>query len=252
MSNRSLLFVALISSVLFGGIADAHAEELVVSTDRPSVGASAHTVAPAKVQLEAGVDIGIDDSTAVTFPVALFRFGLTEMLELQIGAPSITFEDDGDSFGSTRLATKFAGAVSSKLSLGLLSALDLPNDEDGLFGLAEFSATGLADYAINDMFGVSLNLGLAMVGRDEPGFANRQIQQLSALALGVNLPAGLSAWVEFYELYQPSFSEVQLKVDGGIAWLAANWLQFDVYANAGFGDELADLVVGAGFGIVGP
>ncbi len=230
----------------------ATAEKPSVATDRPSFGAAAYTIPEAMVQIEGGTDVALEDSTAVTLPVLFFRIGVNEVLELQLGAPSVTFVEGDDTLGTTRIAAKVAGGVSDDLSLGLLTAIDLPKADGGLFGQAAFSATALADYSLTDMFGLSLNLGAAAVERNEPGEASRQIQQYASLAFGVSLPANFGTYAEIYQIYQPSFDAVALGADAGVIWLAARWLQFDVYANVGLTDELPDLIVGAGFGLLVP
>lgn len=250
MQFRCLVGLILITFVALPSVATA--EKPSVATDRPSFGSSAYTIPEAMVQVEGGADVAIDDDTTLTLPVLFFRIGVNEVLELQLGAPSVTFAEDEDSLGATRIATKYAGSVADDLSLGLLTAIDLPKSDDGVFGQAAFSATALADYALTDILGLSLNVGLAVVERDEPSEASRQLQQIASLAIGVSLPANLGTYAEVYQIYQPSFDGIAVGADAGLTWLAARWLQFDLYGNFGFSDELADVIVGAGFGLLVP
>jgi len=253
---RALTTIAIVPILALSATSQATTEsgddEPRVATDRPSFGAAAATVPSGMVQLEAGVDVAIDETTTVTLPVAFFRIGLNEVLELQLAPPSVQLSDGEDTLGVTRIALKTAGSVGRDLSLGVLTALDLPDGEEDVFGQADFSVTGLADLSVSEVFGLSVNLGVAMVERDEPREASRQLQQIASVAFSASLPGNLGAYVEGFEIFRPSFDEVAVGADLGVTWLVVRWLQLDVFANFGFSDPLADVIVGAGVGVLGP
>src|SRR5437868_91437 len=112
-----LFFSALVTTATVGTSTTAREEDSVVP-DRPGFADGTRTVPKGRVELELGVRGSFEsEATDVQGPSALLRLGLTDHLELRVGAPDVVLDlpsGDGDtSAGVTDmvLGVKLAGGI---------------------------------------------------------------------------------------------------------------------------------------------
>lgn len=239
-----------------------------ISSDRPSVGASTHTVPRGFVQLETGVqflrdEVGEAKTDVLTLGGSSFRVGVHELVELQLNfagysdasteAPSGgllggTTTSEASGAGDLGVAAKwrFVEATDGKFSVGVLGGVSLPTGEEG------FGSEGV-DPAVSLLFsGVvaenlvfDLNAGLDWTTVEVAGEEERLADTTFSAGLGV--PAGENGGV-FLELFGvlPEEGDEQIGLDGGFTFVGRDNAQLDVYAGVGLTDAAPDWFVGAG------
>ena len=115
--NKKLILAILV--IIIGGEIDAQ-----IITDRPDQTESSSTIAQGSLQIESGVFMGNEGnesfSTRQTFlPTNLFRYGLTNGIELRILNQFEGREIENDNFISISHSKKFAAIIISKNKVGL-------------------------------------------------------------------------------------------------------------------------------------
>jgi len=155
MNNRLKSFLILLFSIS----TTATFAQNNVSADRPGAGYGTFTVPTSTFYLESGASISGDFSDVGQM---FLRTGITENFEAQLGIGSLLFYENVDKprVAVQSLAFKYGlgSFADEKLNLSLFSRTNLPFfNDDYEYYLTRFNL--LADYTINDTWGVNSNFG---------------------------------------------------------------------------------------------
>lgn len=216
-----------------------------ISAERPGFSSSPFALAPGSLQIEGGYQFTQDDNgtdvESHTLPLALFRWGLAEKVELQLGWAGQTWLDvNGNSVNGT-----------SDLSIGLKRQF---GDENSLVPIALF--LGFSVPVGDDEFtsdSVDPTLGLFWThdaGLDWFGtvlVSEIDSNTILSNAVGISFPVNerTGGYIEYFAEF-PDRGDSRHTLNSGIAWLSRIDLQFDVHAGVGINDEAPDLFIGAG------
>ncbi|MGE3799662.1 MAG: transporter [Candidatus Kapaibacterium sp.] len=249
-------------------------EELV--TDRPDQTESASTIAPGSVQIEAGVEISVNefvdisggaDSTdtekKLTAPALLVRVGLFDGVELRIGGswisqnfdprndcrqtifplPPCNYYSDLSGLGDISVGGKVRLMKGDGLSpqVALLAHLTLPVGADGIAPEVLVPDIRLAmAHDLSETFSLGYNIGGAWEDEEFTG--------LYTVALGLGLTDAFGC---FFELYGngPWEENPEHSFDSGLTWLVTNNVQLDIASGIGLTEEAEDLFLGAGLSV---
>lgn len=250
---------ALVS--LFLPIGATLAQDGPIGTDRPGQLFSAQVVGPGVWQLESGIGYTGDEEGSAELTVlglvTSLRLGLTQSLELRLGAPlwtrveveapGVDFDDEG--YGDLELGVKWSHTLAADpdVTFALIPAVTLPTGEDG-FSADEpvWSLNGVASAALNDAWSGTALLG-ARGGEDASGESFSAVT-VAGLA-GRALPAGgWSGYVEAAWTFPDEGDDLGL-FGAGVTYLVSEDLQLDAAFDAGLTDAAPDLQVGVGLSV---
>ncbi len=215
-----------------------------ISAERPGFSSSPVALAPSLWQLETGYQYTRSDRTDTdvhTLPLALLRYGMTDMIELQISWPGYTRVDtagqdfDGATDASIGVKIELTGA-NAVVPLALYAGASLPVGSNRFSSDDVIPTLGL--FWSYDP-GIAL-FGTALLASDDGDLSLGN-------AVGVSLPVSdeTSAFVEYFGLFANG-SGAEHYLNGGFAWLARNHVQLDLHAGAGLNSRAADLFIGLG------
>lgn len=240
-----LLTLGLLPGCLAGGPSDA-----AVTPQRPTVSSDTSTTAQGTLELEAGLALDPDDSTAL--PLAL-KLGLAERTEVFAGlSPFNTIErrgDDSEGFGDLVLGMRHRlDASDERTSYAIQAATKLPTgDED------EGLSSGEVDFFLAGIFSHVTTEGPAFTGFYELGVigdprrrSDTDLQHVVALALSQPLDERLSAFGEIASI-DPGVGDDYLLGTFGLAHRAHAGLVVDGAISVGLDDDAPDLVFLVGF-----
>ncbi len=251
----SLLLLATFAHVGAGSVAGAQSPEPLV-TDRPNFTESAITVAPGRVQVEAGYTFTRrDEVESHSVGEALFRIGILKRVELRVGLNSFAWlaEPSGDDRGleDPSLGAKFSlfkaspkfNILRPDVAVLVGTTLPLGGDETGE-DKAQPRISLLLGWDINERLSVGSNFGYASLSEG----GDRFNQLNGSLALGIGFNEVLGGYVEIFGLLpdDPTGADAAF-FNGGVTVLANPNLQFDVRAGIGFSDAEPDYFAGLGF-----
>lgn len=246
--NRILLIIALL--IIIGQ--SAKTQELV--TDRPDQTESSSTVMKNSLQIEAGVLYGNEpknSKTQLLLPTTLFRFGLTNIIELRLGE-QIEFNQNKLNSSSTfgisdlELGTKIQILKKQDINIEIafLSHVILPtgsdsltNDKPGVINKFAFS------HILNDNFNIGYNLGYNYFG-----FGKGDITY--STVLGISLSKKLGSYVETYGEFS-DLQDVKINLDLGLTYLFKPNLQFDLSYGIGINETFNYFALGFSWNING-
>jgi hypothetical protein len=221
---KNIITLLIFSQVLF-------AQDLI--TDRPDQTESAVTVPLHSLQIETGFvleklkenKISVDNySIAGT----LFRYGLTDKIELRFGAGYLINKTDvtNSSFGNFLLGAKvnFVTEEQAPFDLGLLLHMALPIGNKNL-NPTKFEPELIAalSSSVSDRLSVSANFG----GFNDGSFG--KIVYIYTGAIGLSLYDELSTFIEVYGNFSSAISPIH-NFDGGFTYLVNDELQLDLSA----------------------
>lgn len=257
-SVRSLVSAALVVAAVAlpsGARAD-EAPLRELSTDRPDITESAHTVDAGHFQAEIGV-VGVtrdERQNEVSYLSSNLKLGLTSFWDLQVvvdslvGVPAPSGHDFG--FGDLTLRTKLAlvGNDEGPFAFALMPFTKLPTSGS--------RGNGAVDGGLILCFEVDAPLDLSLgwmiegdVVKSEVG-PERHAELITSVALGHDVVGDLSAFVELAGTYssEPG-SGYALVVDGGPVYAVTPWLQVDGGVGFGLTDAAEDFTsfVGVSF-----
>lgn len=253
--HRQLSAALIGLAVLVNAVpAAAQTGEPLVS-DRPDFTESAETIAPGRVQVEAGItrqESGEEEALSVG--EILVRIGLGERLEARLGVGSWTRLDlpggrlDGyedPSLGlKVRLASAPEGGPRGLPAAALLVGTSVP------VGSAELTTDEWEPEAIlslawtfTDRLSLGANLGVAFPSADGDRFE----QLVASAALGIAATGRLGVFVEAfgYSEEEPGGEATQY-VDGGVTFSITDDLQLDARVGFGLNDPSPERFVGVG------
>lgn len=239
--NVSLSFLAL-QVLSFAALAQ---DTEVIIAERPGFSSSPIALSPDAVQLETGYqytrDTGAIDIYDHTLPLALFRVGLAEGLEVQLNWSGYTWADVG--------GEDLSGA--SDASLGVKWQL---TDRDAAASIALFAGVSLpvgSDEFGSDDYDPSLGMfwsygaNLDWFGTVLLGESDGDLSVGNAIGIGLPVNDRTSGYVEYYGLFEQNTGPEHY-LNGGIAYLPANHMQLDLNVGAGLNGRAADFFLGFG------
>lgn len=238
--------LSTLTSCLAGGASDA-----AVTPQRPTVSSDTSTTAEGTLELEAGLALDPDDSTAT--PLAL-KLGLAPRTEVYAGlSPFNTVErrgDDGEGVGDLVLGMRhrLGSAGDEKTTYAIQAATKLPTgDEDEGF------STGEVDFFLAGIFSHAPTSGPAFTGFYELGVvgdprqrSDTDLQHVIALALSQPVDDDLTAFGELARV-DPGIGDDYLLGTIGLAHRAHAGLVVDGGISFGLDDDAPDLVFLIGF-----
>ncbi len=256
LKNRALQTCAGFFLVLLSNFnANAQFNE-TIRADRPGQGISGYAVGSSVLQIEPGLQWGGAryDASAIkmhfTEPNATVRFGITEHMEINAsfayrrekyfetgGANEPIFT--GVSLASFGTRVNIYEGEDAIPSLAFQASLNVPRRfSDFSQAATSPTITLISEEKLNDEFTLALNLGANYDGN------NIYPEYFYTLSLGYSVSSKLSVYVEsFGNLQQKMFEN---RYDAGVAFLATNNLQLDIYGGAGKNDGTFDYFGNAG------
>ena len=223
----------------------AQAEEDGLVTDRPDVAESSQTVAPWRVQLEAGVDVartfGLTQTLTLSAPTKL-RVGVARMAELHLESDVVQVQRASGQGQQTTEASGMALDVGGKVhlldergavpSLGVLAAVTLPTG--GALAQSGVGATAkvAADWTLTELVGLGVNLGLTSPITER---AQEATTLVWASSFGFGLTDDLGMFMELFgesPLHGRGGAAWSLSMDGGCTLKLSPDLQLDAYVRA--------------------
>lgn len=248
-----------------------------ISTDRPDRTESAETMGKNKFQIEVGIEYGSIKNkntevvmqngniiegdlkvSTLTAPTTLFRYGLTDKIELRLGLDfdaAFSRFGDIDSLSENSKLSLNAPQIGAKFSIfkgqkwqpdfSIITKLTLPNiggeskQEEHVIPELVFAFGN----EINSTFSLGYNIGLTADYKFN-------VTDLSySASLGINLNEKTGSFVEIFgNTPDAKFKEFTNSVDGGFTYLVKSNFQVDVYGGLGLSTEANDFFLGTGFG----
>lgn len=227
--------------------AAASAQPLV--TDRPDLTESAVTIAPGRVQIEAGAiyeDAGSGFS-AFAVPTALVRVGVLPFLEVRLGAPDFlrveTPLGSDEGIGDPSIGAKLAVGAVAGVDLALLAETSLPLGDDDLN--PDRTVPSVLLIAGTDL-GPAFSLGAqGGITYNEPGLEGADLS--ATLVLGYALDDQIGAFTELAVIDRiDEDAPAALLVHTGATLLLSDEAQLDAHVGAGLSDTAPELLVGVG------
>ena len=236
------------------------AQEAPIATDRPGFLFSSLTVGRGVVQAELGLpSITLNESDDVkvrsTSLAGLLRFGVTDDLELRLGAPVYTetrvefgpFDDTDSGYGDLEVGAKWhiLDNDGGRPSFALIPSVILPTGEDGFTADDPvYQLIAMAEWTLASGWGIGV-LGGILNG---PSGDDRFNQETFGLAAGRSL--GSPAWSAYGEIVH-IITDLDGASDssfagGGLKFLVSNDVQLDASFDRGLTDDSPDWLFGLG------
>jgi hypothetical protein len=238
------------------------------SPDRPGEANPAALVPPGYSQIEVGwthtgnKENGVKSSID-TFPETLYRYGLSDCLELRLespvhaweeakftdGSPSEHLRGWGDTAAGIKLNLWQENAACCLPAAALLGRFSLPTGaHDQTSGRADPSVELLFSNTLSETFTLDTNLGAVWeTSRDDAGDKDTLSSFLYAESLTMNLTGKLAAFAEVFAWLPLSAKGTpSTTVDAGLTYLLTDTLQVDISAGRGLSRAADDWFVGMG------
>lgn len=234
-------------------LAQSAAEPLV--TDRPDATESAVSVAPGRVQLEAGYTMAhAGAATLHSLGEGLLRIGVAGGTELRLGLNSYRLrggvgENPGgleDASVGTKVVLR-ARATGAAPGIALLAGTSLPTGSEE-FGAGEVQPGGMLALAwdLSPAVGLGANLGYTRAHDEDDRFDEYR----TSLALGIGLTDAAGVFVEYFADHRPAAGRPsEISADGGLTVLLNPDFQLDLRGGLGLNSSAPDYFVGAGLSV---
>lgn len=224
-----------------------------ISTDRPSFSLSPATVPRGRIQFETGYTFSFEKAhpnvKTHTFPETLIRLGLTDIVELRVEWPTLTFIENGtDAHGFRDLALGFKTQVFQQQGfrprLSLAGRLAIPTgDHDFSSDRLDPELRTILTYALDEQVGLFVNVNIA--GPTSHG--KRFVQVSSSLGLSASIRERVSAFIEYFGYYPVDVAAGSAHfLQTGVVYLLTYHLQLDARVGGGLNQGTDDVFTGAG------
>jgi len=239
-NNMRVFFLACYLPLVLALATHSQADELI-STERPSFSASPVALARSVMQIELGYQFtraSGGDATDHTLPLALFRAGVAERLELHLGWAGLSRIDaNGGSSSAVNGASLGAkwqlNESDSRVPIALFGGLTLPVDSD--------------DGEIDPLLGVFWSASVVVDWFGNVLLTESDGNRIVSNALGVSMPFGhgTGGYVEYYGRYGDRGGPENY-INAGVSHALRDDLAVDASAGAGLNDRSADFYIGLG------
>lgn len=235
-------------AIVFAAAATVHAAEPLVG-DRPDFTESALTVAPGKVQIEAGATLDASDAAdGWTVGEVLIRHGLKPGTELRLVLPSyLSLEPasddrrDGAGNAGVGLKQRLTHPDAAGPRVAVLTTVTLPTGSDDVTDSVTAADLVLAvEWDLADTIGLGMNAGAELVFDDD----NSTQQWLSA-ALGLAATERLGFFVESF-VFTEELDRYASYLSLGATYLLSENLSVDARVGLGLDDRDDERFYGAG------
>lgn len=215
----------------------------VISAERPGFSSSPSALKPSVMQIEAGYEYARAGSSvdAHALPIALFRYGLVENVEVQLGWAGYAWVDtngrDFDGLRDASLGVKWQlNNENATVPIALFAGVSLPVGDDD-FTSDEFDPIVGAFWSYDSTLSW---FGTVLV-------SDRQGDTSLGNSVGISIPIddNTGSYLEYFGIFVEG-NGPEHYFNGGVTYLPRNNLQLDLHAGAGLNDRAADLFVGAG------
>ena len=224
-----------------------------ISTDRPSFSVGPGTIPKGRVQFETGYTFSFENAhpnvKMHTFPETLIRLGLTDILELRVEWPNLTFIDNGTKVDGLRdLGLGFKVQVFQQRGLrprlSFAGRLSIPTgDEDLSSDRLDPEWRTILTYALNERVGLFGNVNIGAPTSQ----GKRFVQVSSSLGLSATIRESVSAFIEYFGYYPVDVAAGSAHfLQTGVVYLLTYHLQLDARVGAGLNRGTDDLLTGAG------
>lgn len=224
-----------------------------ISTDRPSFSVGPGTVPKGRIQFETGYTFSFEDAhpnvKTHTFPETLIRLGLTEIVELRVEWPNLTFIDSGtDQDGFRDLGLGFKVQVFQQEGLrprlSFVGRLSIPTgDEDFSSDRVDPELRTIVTYSLNERLGLFGNVNIGGPTSD----GTRFVQVSSSLGMSASLRDRLTGFAEYFGLYPREVAGGSGHfLQAGFIYLLTYHLQLDARVGGGLTRGTDDVFTGAG------
>lgn len=242
-------------------------QDMPIATDRPNQTESSFLVPKGHFQIETGAWVEKDDDDAYsytgnTFNTTLWKYGLTQHMELRLITEYVGFkrkekatdnESSIDGFNAVTVGAKFFVCEEHGIvpKVALLTHLQVPyiGKEDFRPDHIAPSFRFLLQHTLSDRLALGYNLGAEWDG------ATANTTLIYTLSLAGSLVGNLSMFVEIYGFvteqddadgkFNGDFMSDH-RFDGGFTYLLTNDLQLDVSAGVGISDIAPDYFLSGG------
>ena len=235
------ILIILMSMVMIGQL------KAQIITDRPDQTESSSTVGNGNLQIESGLLIGfvgemVSSNRQILAPTNLFRYGITENIELRFLSQFESFRHDDinvQGISDIEIGTKIQllKSESKNTEIAFLSHLIVPsgtkeltNDKYGTINKISIS------HEINERFGIGYNLGYNYFGQGKGDLTY-------SIALGIAINDKVSIYIEPYGDFV-DFDGYISNFDTGFTYLANENLQFDFSFGTGINKRMNYLSIG--------
>jgi hypothetical protein len=216
-----------------------------INAERPGFSSSPFVLAPSTLQIESGYqytrESGQTDFDDHTLPQLLFRAGLSERLELQLGWAGYSWTDaggnsvNGTNDASVGLKWQVTDAGAS-VPVALFAGLSLPVGND------EFSSNKV-DPTVGAFW--SHSAGLDWFGTVVFSEADNDTSLSNAVGISLPVDQDKGAYVEYFGNYGGNAGPEHY-LNGGLTYVPVYNVQFDVHAGLGLNSRAADFFIGFG------
>ena len=218
-----------------------------ITTDRPDQTEASSTVGGGNLQLESGFLIGFDGETQnsnrqMLAPTNLFRYGITDGVELRLLSQFETFKNNDVSIqgiSDLEIGTKIQILQNEdkNTEIAFMSHLIVPSGTKELSNDKAGSISKLCvSHAINEKMGIGYNVGYNYFGEGKG-----DLTYSLAFGIGVNDKVGI--YIEPYgELVE--LDQHVSNFDAGVTYLANENLQFDFSFGTGINKRMNYISVG--------
>ena len=240
MQEKLAILTAIIIALATGG---AWGDDDVISAERPGFSSSPIALKPHVMQIEAGYEYARASSSvdAHAVPLALFRYGLVDNVEVHLSWGGYTWVDaagqDINGIRDANLGIKWQlNEESATVPIALFAGVSLPIGADE-FTSDEFDPTLGAFWTYDSSISW---FGTVLVSdrRGDTSIGN---------AVGINLPINdrSGGYVEYFGIFVEG-NGPEHYLNGGLTYLPRNNIQLDLHLGAGINGRAADLFLGAG------
>lgn len=250
LKNLVMLRKCILLFVLFAISFGTRAQTIV--TDRPDQTESSLTVPLKSLQIESGILITNEESgliNQILIPTSLFRYGLTDRLELRLVQQFENSENDVTSQNNFGISDLVIGAKIQLLKkenintqIAFLSHLILPIGSNELTNDKFGTVNKLAiSHTISDHMGLAYNIGYDNFGEGKGDISY-------SLSSGLGLTNKVGTYVEFYGTYA-EFSDWVTNFDSGLTYLLKDNLQLDISFGLGLNHKMHYFSLGCSWNI---
>lgn len=229
------------------------AQESPIATDRPGFLFSSLTVGQGVIQAELGlpaITLNESDGGEVrsTSLIGLLRLGISDDLELRLGAPVFTDSTSDSGYGDLEAGAKWhlLDNDGGRPSFALIPSVILPTGEDGFTADDPvYQLIAALEWTVGDGWGIA---ALASALNGPFGDDDRYMQETFALSLGRSFPS--PAWSAYGEIVHV-ITDLEGAGDSsfagaGIKYLVSNDVQLDLSFDRGLTDNAPDWLFGLG------